>query len=161
MKQQTSLQTFNQPHLDMARQLNRPSPSHSATSFAVGTQAVGNDGRWWKVSANSAGVQRWVPDPKAGQSRHNYKFNVGDKVKVIDHGSGVGSNDMGVVVTIVEQGDYAGHIEILSRTKLKRLINRLSVEGEVINAKEALEAPITNSSNVFTNSNDISPIIPL
>ena len=92
----------------MSRQLNRPSPSHSATSFAVGTQAVGNDGRWWKVAANIAGIQRWVLDPSAGKSGHTYKFNVGDKVKTIHHGSGVGPNDMGVVVTIVEQGDYGG-----------------------------------------------------
>jgi MoxR-like ATPase len=45
----------------MARQLNRPSPSHSATTFAVGYRMVGNDGRMWIVTANSAGVQRWVP----------------------------------------------------------------------------------------------------
>lgn len=45
----------------MNRQLNRPSPSHSATSFAVGTRMVGNDGRMWQINANSAGVQRWVP----------------------------------------------------------------------------------------------------
>jgi MoxR-like ATPase len=45
----------------MARQLNRPSPSHSATTFNVGYRMVGNDGRTWIVSANSAGVQRWVP----------------------------------------------------------------------------------------------------
>ena len=92
----------------MARQLNRPSPSHSATSFAVGTQAVGNDGRWWKVSANSAGVQRWVPDPTAGQSRLNYRFNVGDRVKVVQHGLGVSREDVGKEVTIIEQGNYTG-----------------------------------------------------
>jgi MoxR-like ATPase len=107
LKQQTSLPTFNQPHLDMARQLNRPSPSHSATSFAVGTQAVGNDGRWWKVSANSAGVQRWVPDPTAGQSKLNYRFNVGDKVKVVKSGVGCSPEEVGQEVTIIEQGRYA------------------------------------------------------
>ncbi len=45
----------------MARQLNRPSPSHSATAFAVGTIMTGNDGRQWQITANSNGVQRWVP----------------------------------------------------------------------------------------------------
>lgn len=45
----------------MSRQLNRPSPSQSATSFAVGTIMKGNDGRQWQIKANSNGVQRWVP----------------------------------------------------------------------------------------------------
>lgn len=49
------------------------------------------------------------------------------------------------------EGDYAGHIEILSRTKLKRLLNRLSVEGNVINAKEALEACIAHGAESFCN----------
>lgn len=52
---------------------------------------------------------------------------------------------------LAAEGDYAGHIEILSRTKLKRLINRLSVEGEVINAKEALSAVIQQGAESFTN----------
>ena len=39
----------------------RPSPSVSATQFIVGTQLKGNDGRQWQVTANSAGVHRWVP----------------------------------------------------------------------------------------------------
>lgn len=112
MKQQTSLQTFNQPHLDMARQLNRPSPSHSATTFTAGYRMVGNNGRMWRVAVNSAGVQRWVPDSSiVSQSRttgHVYKFNVGDKVKTINDGSGVGPNNVGLQVTIVEQGDYGG-----------------------------------------------------
>ena len=45
----------------MNRQLNRPSPSQSATSFAVGTIMRGNDGRQWQITVNSNGVQRWVP----------------------------------------------------------------------------------------------------
>lgn len=52
---------------------------------------------------------------------------------------------------VAAEGDYAGHIEILSRTKLKRLITRLSVEGEVINAKEALAATIASGVETFTN----------
>ena len=38
----------------------RPSPTESATLFKVGTFRRGNDGNWWQVKANSAGVQRWV-----------------------------------------------------------------------------------------------------
>ena len=50
---------------------------------------------------------------------------------------------------VAADGDYAGHIEILSRTKLKRLINRLSVEGEVFNAKEALVAKTSGSTSNY------------
>ena len=48
-------------------------------------------------------------------------------------------------------GDYAGHIEIMSYTKLKRLLVRLSAEGEVINAREALGAALTNVSASSVN----------
>lgn len=96
----------------MNRQLNRPSPSHSATGFPVGAKAKGNDGRMWEVKANSAGVQRWVPtsgiisqSPSLGQV---YKFKVGDEVKVIRHGIGCGPDEIGLEVTIKELGLYAG-----------------------------------------------------
>lgn len=52
---------------------------------------------------------------------------------------------------VAADGDYAGYIEILSRTKLKRLINRLSAEGEVINAKEALDACIKEGVDTYAN----------
>lgn len=39
----------------------RPSPTDSATIFAVGYKMFGNDGRMWQVTANNNGVQRWVP----------------------------------------------------------------------------------------------------
>lgn len=35
-------------------------------------------------------------------------------------------------------GDYAGHIEVISRTKLKRRLQRLANEGSAFNIKEAL-----------------------
>lgn len=38
----------------------RPSPTASATAFAVGTFRTGNDGNWWQVQQASNGVQRWV-----------------------------------------------------------------------------------------------------
>lgn len=49
------------------------------------------------------------------------------------------------------EGDYAGYISILSRTKMKRLLTRLSVEGEVINAKEAMDAKYTSGAETFPN----------
>lgn len=52
---------------------------------------------------------------------------------------------------VSKDGDYAGHIEILSRTKLKRLLTRLSVEGEVINAREAIKASPPTGAESFTN----------
>ena len=38
------------------------------------------------------------------------------------------------------EGDYAGFIEIKSRTKIKRFLNRLSAEGKAFNVREALKS---------------------
>lgn len=40
----------------------RPSPSESATLFAVGTRKRGNDGRMYVVAETKNGVRRWSPD---------------------------------------------------------------------------------------------------
>ena len=112
--QQTSLPAFNydpnKPDTGMNRQLNRPSPSQSATSFAIGTRMTGNDGRVWQITANSAGVQRWVPAGSNGvqpsASMYVYKFNVGDKVRVVQSGTGCAPEEIGAEVTIIQQGNY-------------------------------------------------------
>jgi hypothetical protein len=52
---------------------------------------------------------------------------------------------------LAAEGDYAGHVQILSRTKLKRLLNRLSIEGEVINADKALGAQIQAGAESYIN----------
>jgi MoxR-like ATPase len=114
LKLQTSLPTSNydpnKPDTGMNRQLNRPSPSHSATSFAVGTIMRGNDGRQWQITVNSNGVQRWVPAGGTAPTLPGivYKFNVGDKVKVVNSGYGCAPDEEGLEVTIVQQGDYSG-----------------------------------------------------
>jgi hypothetical protein len=87
----------------------RPSPTASATSYSVGHIEIGNDGRYWEVTANSNGVQRWVPKGNAPTFNKNnivYKFNVGDKVNVIYCGSGCGDDDIGKEVRIVRRGKY-------------------------------------------------------
>lgn len=45
---------------------------------------------------------------------------------------------------VATQGDYAGHIELLSKTKLKRLINKLSKDREAYNATEAMNTKLEN-----------------
>ena len=52
---------------------------------------------------------------------------------------------------IAEQGDYAGYIEIISKTKLKRLLNKLTEAGEVYNADVAMQSSGVVSSTVGTN----------
>jgi hypothetical protein len=44
----------------MATPISRPSPTESATLFAVGTKRKGNDGRQYIVAETNAGVKRWV-----------------------------------------------------------------------------------------------------
>lgn len=39
---------------------------------------------------------------------------------------------------VSSEGDYAGYLEVLSRTKLKKFLNRLSSENKAFNVKEAL-----------------------
>lgn len=47
---------------------------------------------------------------------------------------------------VASEGDYAGYIEVLSRTKLKRKLQRLASQGKAFNIKEALESGSTSSS---------------
>lgn len=45
---------------------------------------------------------------------------------------------------VSQDGDYAGYVEIRSRTKLKRFLNRLSNDNEAFNVKEALNSSVAN-----------------
>ena len=60
---------------------------------------------------------------------------------------------------ISAEGDYAGHISILSRQKLKRLLNSLSDEKEGMNANEALASYITSDAPNYRLHPQISNFI--
>ena len=124
--QQTSLPTFNN---DPLRIMNtRPSPTDSATWFMPGTYKQGNDGKMYGVSVGNNGVHRWLPahpqsipyeilsfkhpgyqTNKLSKQTMNYKFNIGDRVKVVQAGLGVGPEDIGLETIIIEMGDYSGN----------------------------------------------------
>lgn len=59
---------------------------------------------------------------------------------------------------ISEQGDYAGHVELLSKMKMKRLLNKLTKEGKVYNADFAMGAPENQSTAPMGNFRD-NPLI--
>lgn len=48
---------------------------------------------------------------------------------------------------VAAEGDYAGNIEVLSRTKLKRILQRLANDGEAFNVREALATTPYNNAN--------------
>jgi hypothetical protein len=83
----------------------RPSPTESATWYMPGTFKQGNDGNWYTVSISNSGVHRWVPASTSGPV---YKFNVGDEVKIVQHGLGTAPEEVGLEVTIIERGHYSG-----------------------------------------------------
>ncbi len=45
------------------------------------------------------------------------------------------------------EGDYAGYIELKSRPKMKKFLNRLSDDGEIFNTKEALSCGYTSGES--------------
>lgn len=49
------------------------------------------------------------------------------------------------------EGDYAGYVEIVSATKLKRFLNRLSAEGKAFNVKEAQGSGTFNTPENLSN----------
>ena len=103
----------------------RPSPTESATWYEPGTIKQGNDGRMYTISVGNNGVHRWLPAPHNLYSsveiksvkhptyytqgiNQQYKFKVGDRVKVVQHGLGVSPEDIGAEVEIIETGYYSG-----------------------------------------------------
>jgi hypothetical protein len=51
----------------------RKAPSESASSLAVGTVALGRNGRKWKVTKNSNGVKTWRQSPRVGAPKRRKK----------------------------------------------------------------------------------------
>jgi hypothetical protein len=52
---------------------------------------------------------------------------------------------------VAELGDYAGYIEIISKTKLKRELNKLTLKGEVYNAGPAMASSTAVSTTPGSN----------
>lgn len=62
--------------------------------------------------------------------------------------------------SIAKDGDYAGYVKILSRVKLKRLLDKLSADGEALNVDKALESYIKGgSSNYYRMHPQVSDYI--
>jgi hypothetical protein len=57
------------------------------------------------------------------------------------------------------EGDYAGYIEIISRTKLKRLLNKYTATREILNAKEALDSVIGTGTPTSSLHYTIHPTV--
>lgn len=63
---------------------------------------------------------------------------------------------------VAAEGDYAGYIEILNRTKLKRLLNRYTASREVYNARQAeesAEGTVSAFSSYYREPPEISDVI--
>jgi MoxR-like ATPase len=130
MKQQTSLQTFNNDPLRIMS--NRPSPTDSATWYEPHTYKEGNDGNMYTISVTNTGAHRWIKangnnfipieikSPRhpafniAANSTYGahinsqYKFKVGDRVRVVQPGLGVGPEEINTEVIVIETGYYSG-----------------------------------------------------
>jgi hypothetical protein len=61
---------------------------------------------------------------------------------------------------VAKEGDHAGYIDVLSRLKLKRLLNRYTKTREVYNAQEALASTMgRTSSSPVSNEYHIHPTV--
>jgi len=105
----------------------RPSPTESATWYMPGTYKKGNDGNMYTIKITPGGIHRWFPaasgsrsheifsakHPSFGQqmvtSPSLHKFKVGDTVKVIKAGMGVGPEDLDTEVSIIKLGMYSNY----------------------------------------------------
>jgi hypothetical protein len=54
---------------------------------------------------------------------------------------------------VASDGDYAGHIKVMSRTKLKRFLTRLANNGKAFNVREALQSSDANNTSPENLSN--------
>lgn len=60
--------------------------------------------------------------------------------------------DMNVPIgDIAQKGDYAGYVEMVSRTKLKRELNKLTAIGQVYNAERAMNSGSPNTVNATSD----------
>lgn len=105
----------------------RPSPTDSATWYMPGTYKIGNDGYYYTIAINSAGIHRWVKTKSAFsikeiksinhpaytqpsqplQQPQFHKYNIGDVVEVVESGNGCSPTDIGQMVTITARGNYS------------------------------------------------------
>jgi hypothetical protein len=58
-RRSSSVTRVKVPGFRKSLRMGRPSPAQSATTVPVGTVKEGQDGTFWVVRRNSAGVQQW------------------------------------------------------------------------------------------------------
>jgi len=108
----------------------------------------------WDSIDKYTSVDNLIDPGKKAVSRDNKSFN---KITRLDPYNTIWDKTVppGDVST---QGDFAGYVEIKTRTRLKRLLNRLGNDGKAFNIREAL-ASSGNVDNVYRKPPQISDYI--
>lgn len=146
--------------------MSRPSPTHSATLYRIGTRKTGNDGNLWEVRANSAGVQRWQRVSTISQPPTAYAqplLQVGDRVCIVAGGSGCHTDTIGEIVTIESLGYYSDsepgytivekHLDTNSKTGTfngfigQNSFKLVSKANNTVSASTSIDAGISKPSN--------------
>jgi len=102
-----------------------------------------------------------VLDP-AGKPKLEKKANKYTKCKRLDPYNVIWDHNVNPG-DMAAEGDYAGYVELLSRTKVKRRLTRMGLDNEAFNIKEALDSNPSNVSgegyNNFVSAPQISDYI--
>ncbi len=109
---------------------------------------------WTSISQYSLADDFLNPKQKLNKSTRKYT-----KLKRLDPYNTIWDRNV-APGDVSSDGDYAGYIEILSRTKAKRFLNRLAADGKAFNVREALaSASETNVSPENLTNYKIHPTI--
>lgn len=103
------------------------------------------------IEANWEGISQYsitddLLDINKNKKKLNKKISKYTKLKRLDPYNTVWDRNV-APGDIAADGDYAGYVQILSRTKMKRFLTRLSLEGKAFNVREALASSCENQGS--------------
>lgn len=118
------------------------------------------EAEWSSISQYS------LSDEFMSKKKLNKKTNCYTKIKRLDPYNTIWDRNV-APGDVSAEGDYAGYIEVYSRTKVKRFLNRLAAEGKAFNVREATQSKDNNAESISNYkvhpqvSNYVSPRRPL
>jgi hypothetical protein len=118
------------------------------------------EAEWSSISQYS------LADEFMAKKKLNKKVNCFTKLKRLDPYNTIWDRNV-QPGDVSAEGDYAGYIEVYSRTKAKRFLNRLALEGKAFNVREATCSKDNNAESISNYkihpqvSNYVSPRRPI